>query len=454
MNRVCPSCGLDQLSEQIDWCPRCNEFLAWDRNGVTADSSGEGATVAVPTIAPPAQATGTRGRVVLRLKGPGEETTSDLPVQLSVEAGHTVSLIALVRNESEIVEHFRLGVDGLPDGWWSVEREVVRLMSFGSDEYETELAVSIHPPRTAHARAGRYEFEVVASAVAQPLEARATAWVDVLPFQADRARRTPAGGRRPAARALLRRRATTSATHPFAVDVGASELEDRCRFVLPGRRAPASCRPRPPRSRSSSGRASRSSSGARPTGCSSCGRGRPTTSPTPPSSASATYRQRPWIPWWLALLVLLLVIAAVLVFLLWPDRVTVPDVEGEPSAFAAQERLEQDGLTVSPESKNEVRSRRRAGNRHRPDAGRGQRGRPRDRGHAAARPGRPRDARAGREGADSERGRPAARLRRTSRSGTSLRSSIRRERSPARSRCRAGFAGGARPSTSSSPARR
>ena len=53
MSRVCPSCGYDQLSEQIDWCPRCNEFLAWDGNGGdTVDSSGEGATVATPAIAP------------------------------------------------------------------------------------------------------------------------------------------------------------------------------------------------------------------------------------------------------------------------------------------------------------------------------------------------------------------------------------------------------------------
>jgi hypothetical protein len=176
MSRVCPSCGYDQLSDQIDWCPRCNEFLAWDRDGgdtAVADSSGERATVAAPTIAPGVQAARTAGRVVLRLRGPGEETTSDLPVALSVEAGHTVSLIALVRNESEIVEHIRLSVDGLPDGWWSVEREVVRLLPFGSGEYETELAVAIHPPRTAHSRAGRWEFEVVASAVAQPLEGRA-----------------------------------------------------------------------------------------------------------------------------------------------------------------------------------------------------------------------------------------------------------------------------------------
>jgi beta-lactam-binding protein with PASTA domain len=354
MSRVCPSCGLDQLSDQIDWCPRCNAFLAWDGNGATADSPGEGATVALPTIAPPAQAEGIRGRVVLRLKGPGEETTSDLPVLLSVEAGHTVSLTALVRNESEIVEHFRVGVDGLPDGWWSVERGVVRLMSFGSDEYETELTISIHPPRTAHARAGRYEFEVVASAVAQPLEARATAWVDVLPFQllTIAARPQSIAGRR---RRQLYADVRNLGNAPIAVDVGATEREDRCRFelpavstgIVPGQTAaiPIVVRPRRPLI---VGRTADRLLELRAWTADE--------EPGPAVAAPATYRQRPWIPWWLALLVLLLVIAAVLVFLLWPDRVTVPDVEGQPSAFAAQERLEQEDLTVSPESKNEVRT--------------------------------------------------------------------------------------------------
>ena len=355
MSRVCPSCGYDQLSEQIDWCPRCNEFLAWDGNGGdTVDSSGESATVAAPAIAPALQAAGTAGRVVLRLRGPGEETTSDWPVELSVEAGQTVSLTALVRNESEIVEHFRLSVDGLPDGWWSVEREVVRLLSFGSGEYETELAVAIHPPRTAHARAGRWEFMVVASAVAQTLEARAAASVDVQPFQAlELAVRPPvAAGRR---RARFYADVGNVGNTPVAVDVGASELEDRCRFLLPA----ASIGIVP-------GQTTAIPIGVRPRRPLIIGRKadrllelRAWTAddePGPVVSRSAIFRQRPWIPWWLALLVLLLVIAAVLVFLLWPDRVTVPDVEGEPSAFAAQERLEQEGLTVSPASKNEVRT--------------------------------------------------------------------------------------------------
>jgi beta-lactam-binding protein with PASTA domain len=265
-----------------------------------------------------------------------------------------VTLTALVRNESEIVEHFRVAVDGLPDGWWSVEHEVVRLMSFGSDEYETELVISIHPPRTAHARAGRYEFEVVASAIAQPLEARATAWVDVLPFQliALAVRPPVATGRR---RGRFYADVRNIGNAPVAVDVGASDLEDRCRFLLPAASIgivpgqttaiPIGVRPRKPLI-----------IGRRADRLLELRAWTAGDEPGVPVASTAIYRQRPWIPWWLALLVLLLVIAAVLVFLLWPDRVTVPDVEGQPSAFAAQERLEQEGLTVSPASKNEVRS--------------------------------------------------------------------------------------------------
>ena len=363
-----------------------------------------------------------------------------------------MSLTALVRNESEIVEHFRLSVDGLPDGWWSVEREVVRLLSFGSGEYETELAVAIHPPRTAHARAGRWEFEVVASAVAQTLEARAAASVDVQPFQAiELAVRPPvAAGRR---RARFYADVGNVGNTPVAVDVGASELEDRCRFLLPAASIgivpgqttaiPIVVRPRRPLI-----------IGRKADRLLELRAWTADDEPGPAVSRSAIFRQRPWIPWWLALLVVLLVIAALLVFLLWPDRVTVPDVEGEPSAFAAQERLEEEGLTVSPDSKNEVRSDVEPGTviGQTPAAGtevdpgtvvtlllaRGARGT------------RVPDVRGLTPSEADQRlvaGEPHARDRRSA-----ARSEGRRSR--ARSRCPAVCADGARPSTSSSPARR
>ena len=292
----------------------------------------------------------------------------------------------------------------------------------------------------------------MASAVAQPLEARAPASVDVQPFQAIELTVRPpvAAGRR---RARFYADVRNVGNAPVAVDVGASELEDRCRFVLPAvstgivpgqtTAIPIGVRPRRPLI-----------IGRKADRLLELRAWTADDEPGPAVSASAIFRQRPWIPWWLALLVVLLVIAALLVFLLWPDRVTVPDVEGEPSAFAAQERLEEDGLTVSPDSKNEVRTDVEPGTviGQTPAAGSG--GRPRDRGHAAARPRRPRDPRAGRQGAHSERGRPAP--RRSEPHARDRRSAARPEgrRSRARSRCPAVCAGGARPSTSSSPARR
>ncbi len=354
MSRVCPSCGYDEISDQADWCPRCNEFLAWDRNGeqtTVADSrsAAEATTVTAPTVqAPPAA-----GRVVLQLVGVDDGAPSDRPAELSVEAGQTTSLGALVRNESEIVEHFRISVVGLPDGWWSVEEEIVRLLPFGSGDYEKGLAVAIHPPRTAQSRAGRWEFDVVATGVAQRLEARAEAWVDVQPFQAlEITARPPVAPGRRSARFYADVRNVGNA--PVAVDVGASELEDRCTFVLPAvstgivpaqtSAIPIVVRPRKPLIL---GRKADRPLELRAWTAEE--------EPGPVASASAIFRQRPWIPWWAALLVLLLVLIAVLLFLLWPNRETVPDVRGMPSAFAAQERLEKEGLTASPNSKSEVR---------------------------------------------------------------------------------------------------
>jgi beta-lactam-binding protein with PASTA domain len=353
MSRVCPNCGYDELSDQTDWCPRCNAFLAWDRNGEhTAAAESEGAGEATTVAAPAVQAV--TGRVVLRLRGVDDESPDDLPVELSVEAGRTASVVALVRNETEIVEHFRISVVGLPAGWWSVERDVVRLLPFGSGDYEAELTVAIHPPRTAQSRVGRWDFEVVATAVAQQLEAREPASVYVQPFQALELKARPpvASGRR---RALFYADVRNVGNAPVAVDVGASELEDRCHVVVPAMPAgivpdqtaaiPIGVRPRKPLI---IGRKSDRLLELRAWTVDD-------DEPGPAASASAIFRQRPWIPWWAALLVLLLVLVALLLFLLWPDRETVPDVRGMPSAFAAQERLEEAGLTASPDSRNEVR---------------------------------------------------------------------------------------------------
>ena len=282
MSRVCPSCGYDQLSEQIDWCPRCNEFLAWDGNGGdTVDSSGESATVAAPAIAPALQAAGTAGRVVLRLRGPGEETTSDWPVELSVEAGqHGVAHRARPQRERDrraLPAQRRRSAGRLVVG-----RARGRAAPVLRERRVRDRAGGRDPPAADGARARR-ALGVPGRRERRRADARgAGGGLGGRPaVPGARARRTPdpwppAGGGRGSTPT-----SATSATRPLRSTSGRPSSRTAAASCCPPR-ASASCRARRPRSRSASGRASRSSSGARPIGCSSCGRGRPTTSPARP----------------------------------------------------------------------------------------------------------------------------------------------------------------------------
>lgn len=62
----------------------------------------------------------------------------------------------------------------------------------------------------------------------------------------------------------------------------------------------------------------------------------------------AVFRQRPWLPWWVAILVALIAIAIVLWLALKPVKVTVPNLIGAKSAFAAEQMLQPKGLMLNP----------------------------------------------------------------------------------------------------------
>jgi beta-lactam-binding protein with PASTA domain len=53
----------------------------------------------------------------------------------------------------------------------------------------------------------------------------------------------------------------------------------------------------------------------------------------------AIFRQKPWLPWWLAIVAPLLLLLALLLFLLLPKNVEVPDVRGAQTAFDAEKQL-------------------------------------------------------------------------------------------------------------------
>jgi beta-lactam-binding protein with PASTA domain len=68
----------------------------------------------------------------------------------------------------------------------------------------------------------------------------------------------------------------------------------------------------------------------------------------------AVFRQKPWLPWWVAIVVPLLALLALLLFLFLPKNVEVPDVVGKKSAFEAEKSITEAGLRLAPETKEKV----------------------------------------------------------------------------------------------------
>ena len=70
----------------------------------------------------------------------------------------------------------------------------------------------------------------------------------------------------------------------------------------------------------------------------------------------AVFRQRPWLPWWLAILIPLIAIGIALWLALRPQMVTGPNLIGAKSAFAAEQMLQQKGLMLNPNVQAETSS--------------------------------------------------------------------------------------------------
>jgi beta-lactam-binding protein with PASTA domain len=66
------------------------------------------------------------------------------------------------------------------------------------------------------------------------------------------------------------------------------------------------------------------------------------------------FRQKAWLPWWLIPVLALLAALAVLLFMLAPKHVKVPDVVGAKSTFEAEQEVTKAGLKVAPEQKEKV----------------------------------------------------------------------------------------------------
>jgi len=402
--RTCSKCSFEN-GDDTDFCEKCGTYLRWEPTRVVAavpappaaerpspaepadlaTVAGSAPAPAEPTPAEPTPAEPRRATVTLQLPAvsPGAAThaggrTSAVagvqpePVLVALRLaeatdgaggevtataapGGQATLVALIRNQSGIVDNYDVEVAGVPPEWWTATPPTVYLVPFGAPAGQSEQDVEIrfHPPRSAQAEARSWPITVQARSKAHgAVSGSATATLVITPFEELDSELRPevASGRRSATFALAVR---NSANAPIETFVSATDAEGVCtfefaepRFVAePGRRAGTTftVRTRKPIwvGRTTDRRFE------------VVARGVGTDAATRPHQA--VFRQRPYVPWWVIPIVPLLVAAAVLALTLIPHNKTVPDLRGKTPA-QAEALLGDAGLKLSPEVPKERRA--------------------------------------------------------------------------------------------------
>jgi eukaryotic-like serine/threonine-protein kinase len=101
------------------------------------------------------------------------------PTNAEVAPGGRTEVQVELSNQGSMVDHFELRVSGLPPEWVTLPSEPVQLMPGGS----SLLPLSIHPPRTSSARAGRSAYQLfIYSASTRKRVAKIDGSVTVEPF--------------------------------------------------------------------------------------------------------------------------------------------------------------------------------------------------------------------------------------------------------------------------------
>jgi beta-lactam-binding protein with PASTA domain len=388
-----------------------------------------------PTEPPPraaAEAASPSAAISLRL--PDDEPSGGAgPLGVAVVSGDRARVIALVRNQSTIVDNYTLVLHGFPRDWYTVLPETVYLVPFGSaGAYEQEIEIHLHPPRTAEAEARRWELTVGVISRAQGAEvASAPMTVGIHPYEdyAIRVRPQRASGRR---RAKYDVTIANNANAVALLALDAHDSDDACEFTFDrdaielgaGQTKTVRLRCRPPRQiwlgrpverrfeiACASGEAGEKLLQARAEAKRQGGGHRglggklpripgvspprinmpnvslgpdgmpnvrmpsvrggefqgvnlrrptlglkalrqpghaaaPAVSNAPLLPTQAIFRQKGWLPWWLAIVVPLVALLALALFLLLPTNVEVPDVRGSETVFAAEKKLIAAGLQV------------------------------------------------------------------------------------------------------------
>ena len=392
--RVCRGCGRENPDES-DFCG-CGEYLRWeptnylpsvaapaDAQANGADPAPEAADAAAPGAGAPASAAASAagghpmtpqdldpnitigpemilpgasagggglagapppGAAALSLRLPGEDGAGEGEVTVAVAPGARATVVGLIRNQSDVVDNFDLSVRGLPDGWWTIAPATAYLVPYGSGgTYEQEVQIHLHPPRTPQAQARPWSFGGVAVSRAFGGEVAAAATVTIGAYtELGTELRPERGSGRLKARYVLT--VHNKANARTEVDLDAADTDGECTFrfaepriaLEPGNGLECPFTVFPPKQKWIGRHIDRQFQlTATPVGAEG---------PVPPRMA--TYRQKAWLPWWMSIVAPLLVALAVVIVMLLPKQTTVPNLKGQPSAFAAQKLLNKIGLKL------------------------------------------------------------------------------------------------------------
>ena len=398
--RVCPSCGHENPAD-IDFCQNCGQYIRWEATSLAPAvkpaappaeavaaaeappappvdpaapappatppaatppaGDGDGAAAAVqgavepPVVAqpPPAEPVPEPVKpepqidpdaVVMDLGIPGVEVEG--PVNVSVQAGGNVRITLLIRNQSGIVDNYDITIQGLPDTWWTATPPTVYLVPYGtaSDGYEQEVMIDLHPPRSAEAEARPWQLKVAAGSRAYEVEiGTRDATLVVEPYYELESEMRPErkSGRKKARFAMAIR---NKANAPADIELTALDSEGKVTFdferptfpTKPGRRAGSVFYAKPLKQILWGRKLEhRFTVNAQAVG----------------TDAAAVPRlgvfvQKPWIPYWVIVVLPLLILAAIAAYLLWPRTTTVPNVRQTRKLLTAQHMLEQKGLKL------------------------------------------------------------------------------------------------------------
>jgi hypothetical protein len=357
---LCPSCDHDNATGR-DFCARCGAYVRWELSGVLpaaeprsnlpSDASANGAPPASAAVAVSEPTLG--GRVGLTLRPAVDPEPSEGPVTLQVAPGSTGVLVAEIDNRTPLVDHFHIRVSGLPADWCSVTPATLHLNPYGArGEHRAAAQIRLAPPRSPDAEARAWPFTVeVLSEDRQAQVASATATLVIEPYADLVVETRPerrAGRRRARFDVLVRNRANAA----VEVDVAVSDDEEACRIEVEPRRVTAHAGEE--RRARCTAHVPKPIWFGRPVDRSLQVAARPRGQELEPAPRRVVFRQRPWLPWWVPMVAVLVIALLLLVLKLLPRTTEVPDLRGARSPFVAQQRLTEAGLELAPNPQRRV----------------------------------------------------------------------------------------------------